>query len=142
MKVRKYLLLLDPRKDHINYWRPQMLLLVRNPRTACSLIHFVNRSVSRNSLILTCSFARRMKKSGLYIIGHVKRGDFSDPAVPDQTATQVRSWLQLVDHLDIKAFVELTMAETARAGAQQLIRLSGIGGMKPNTVILGNEPQH
>ena len=83
-----------------------------------------------------------MKKSGLYIIGHVKRGDFGDPAVPDQTATQVRSWLQLVDHLDIKAFVELTMAETARAGAQQLIRLSGIGGMKPNTVILGNEPQH
>ena len=46
-------------------------------------------------------------------------------------------WLSLIDYLKIKAFIDLTMAETIRDGVHQLTRLCGIGAMKPNTVVLG-----
>lgn len=127
-QVRKYLLRL--RQDHVKYWRPQILLLIDNPRTSWNLIHFCNH----------------LKKGGLYILGHVMvTSDFT--ASYPEIQRQQNAWLKLRDVAGIKAFVQVAAGPNLIWGARNLYMGSGLGGMKPNITVMGffdlsNHPQY
>lgn len=117
--VRKYLLRLDERKGHVKYWRPQILLLANDPSKEWNLIIFCNS----------------LKKGALYILGHVLRGEFHE-CLPQLRKSHL-AWLKLVDVSGIKSFVDVVIARDVREGAQHLILSSGLGGMRPNIIVLG-----
>jgi potassium/chloride transporter 9 len=94
----------------VKFWRPQMLLLVANPRSAINLIDFVND----------------MKKGGLFILGHVKTNHTNNGS-NDICTEEYPHWVSLIDNMKIKAFVDMTSAPTIRDGVAQLMRLSGLG---------------
>jgi solute carrier family 12 (potassium/chloride transporters), member 9 len=117
--TRKYLLRLDERKTNLKHWRPQVLLLANNPRTEWNLIIFCNS----------------LKKGGLYILGHCIKGDFSECL--SELRRQQIAWLKLVDLSGVKSFVDVVIANDEREGARSLILSAGLGGMRPNIVVLG-----
>lgn len=117
--VRKYLLRLDERKGHVKYWRPQILLLANNPRHEWNLIIFCNS----------------LKKGALYVLGHVLKGDFQR-CLPE-LRQQHLAWLKLVDVSGVKSFVDVVIARDEREGARNLILSCGLGGMRPNIIVLG-----
>eukprot|EP00039_Didymoeca_costata_P014682 m.239795 g.239795 ORF g.239795 m.239795 type:complete len:883 (+) comp16073_c0_seq1:397-3045(+) len=118
-QVRKYLLRLEAQS--IKYWRPQVLMLVVNPRSSFSAVQFTNW----------------MKKGGLFVLGHVVVGDLNQKT-KDELNRKSKAWFSLDKAAKVKAFVNVVISDTVRSGALSLIMTSGLGGMRPNIVILGS----
>ncbi|KAL2258375.1 hypothetical protein VTK26DRAFT_8333 [Humicola hyalothermophila] len=118
-QVRKYLLRLKP--EHIKFWRPQIILLINNPRRQTRLIQFCNS----------------LKKGALYILGHViVTDDFS--AGVAEAKLQQQAWTNYIsEYSRIKAFVQLTMSPTITWGVRNLVLSAGLGGMRPNIAVMG-----
>ncbi|KAF2644139.1 hypothetical protein P280DRAFT_537891 [Massarina eburnea CBS 473.64] len=117
-QVRKYLLRL--RQEHVKFWRPQILLLVNDPRRQFKLIQFCNS----------------LKKGALFVLGHVIVSEEFGAAVPEARQQQ-QSWTKYIDFSQIKAFVNISIAPTVEWGARNILLGAGLGGMRPNIVVMG-----
>jgi amino acid transporter len=116
--VRKWLLRLDERKEHIRHWRPSILHVVTDPLCSLNLVHVTNN----------------LKKGGLYELCLVLEGNFHDTIAP---CFQWKGWLMdFIATSGIKAFAVVTCGETLRGATQGMLRTCGLGGMRPNTVLL------
>ena len=104
-QVRKYLLRLEV--QCLKYWRPQILLLVVNPRSSFSAVQFANW----------------MKKGGLFVLGHVVVGETNNRS-KEELKHQVNAWQTLDRIAKVKAFVDCVIAPTVRNGVQGLIMVT------------------
>eukprot|EP00943_MAST-04B_sp_MAST-4B-sp1_P003479 g3479.t1 len=113
-QVRKYLLRLDVRKEHPKFWRPSIVLNLDQPHTSLNLIDISND----------------LKKGGNVILG--------DPTIELSEALHDlrQEWYNYISKANIKAFFELCVAPSCRIGFRNLMLSAGLGGMKPNTLIL------
>ena len=69
------------------------------------------------------------------ILGHVNIGNFEEED-HESSRRKLDFWCDFVKENKIKAFVEHTTCPSLRFGSDQLLRLSGLGGMKANTLVL------
>jgi potassium/chloride transporter 9 len=117
-QVRKYLLRLRP--EHVKFWRPQILL-------------FVNDFESQHKMIYFCN---ALKKGALFVLGRViVTQDFAN-TVPEIRREQA-AWTKFIEYSRVKAFVTVSAAPSAEWGIRNIVLNSGLGGMRPNIVVIG-----
>ncbi|XP_054881178.1 solute carrier family 12 member 6-like isoform X2 [Poeciliopsis prolifica] len=122
--ARYALLRLEEGPPHTKNWRPQLLVLLKLDEDA----HV------KSPRLLT--FASQLKAGkGLTIVGTVVPGHFL------QTYGEALAAEQTLRHLmekeRVKGFVQCIVAQKPREGISHMIQSSGLGGMKPNTVVMG-----
>uniref|UniRef100_A0A4W5QTY2 Solute carrier family 12 member 2 n=1 Tax=Hucho hucho TaxID=62062 RepID=A0A4W5QTY2_9TELE len=113
-------LLLTGVEDHVKNFRPQCLVMTGYPNARPALLHLVNAFT---------------KNVGLMVCGHVRtvsrRPNFKEMSLDH---ARYQRWL-LKNH--IKAFYTPVFAEDLRHGAQYLLQATGLGRLKPNTLVMG-----
>lgn len=116
-QVRKYLLRL--KQEHVKFWRPQILLFVKDLETENKLVSFCNS----------------LKKGALFVLGHIVVTEDFSAGVPAARHKQ-NAWTKFVEYSRVKAFVNITVAPSAEWGVRNVVLNSGLGGMRPNIVVL------
>lgn len=116
-QVRKYLLRL--RQEHVKFWRPQILLFVSDLDRQYKMVSFCNS----------------LKKGALFVLAHVLVTDDFSAAVPEARRQQT-TWTKLVEYSKIKAFVNIAISPAAEWGVRNIVLNAGLGGMRPNIVVI------
>ncbi|XP_076846847.1 solute carrier family 12 member 6 [Brachyhypopomus gauderio] len=122
--ARYALLRLEEGPPHTKNWRPQLLVLLKLDEDA---------HVKAPRLL---TFASQLKAGkGLTIVGTVLSGNFlysfGDSLAAEQTLKH------LMEKERVKGFVQCIVAHKPRDGISHMIQSSGLGGMRPNTVVMG-----
>ncbi|XP_057338633.1 solute carrier family 12 member 4 isoform X3 [Microplitis mediator] len=122
--ARYSLLKLEEGPPHTKNWRPQILILVK---LTDSLVPKYRKLFA---------FASQLKAGrGLTICVSCIPGDYTKNSGEALAAKQ--NLRRIADEEKVKGFVEALVARNTIDGISALIQTTGLGGMKPNTVILG-----
>nr|CAD7264375.1 unnamed protein product [Timema shepardi] len=122
--ARYSLLRLEEGPPHTKNWRPQILIL---SKLTPDLVPKYRKMFA---------FAAQLKAGkGLTVCGAVIPGDFTRCSGEAMAAKQ--SLRRTMDEEKVKGFVDVLVARNITDGLNHLIQTSGLGGMKPNTVLLG-----
>ena len=131
-QIRKYLLRLGDM--NVEHWRPQILLIMRHLNTHLSTrltpkTVFNKSSFSGSSASNLLQFTNDLKKSGLFILSTL----ISD--VNDYNKSYLEH-AQMMEELQIKAFVDVIVGDNYEDGILQLTCSAGLGGLRPNIIML------
>ncbi|KAG7497199.1 solute carrier family 12 member 3-like [Solea senegalensis] len=105
-------------EDHVKNFRPQCLVMTGPPNQRPALVDFVS------------SFTKNMS---LMICGDIIMEQDRHTRLPDATEWLVK-WL---NRRRVRSFYTPFSADGLRVGARQLMQASGLGKLKPNTLVLG-----
>ena len=81
-------------------------------------------------------FGNDLKKGGMYVVASVKVGTVDQDST-DATHELRSTWRELIKAAQLKCFFDSVISSSIRAGIQSLLMTSGLGGMRPNIVVLG-----
>ncbi|CAF4796550.1 unnamed protein product [Pieris macdunnoughi] len=122
--ARYSLLRLEEGPPHTKNWRPQVLVLAKlnedlNPKYRKML-----------------AFASQLKAGkGLTVCVSVLGGDFNRRAGEASTAKQ--NLRKCMEEEKVKGFTDVLVANSIADGLSHFVQTTGLGGLKPNTVIVG-----
>jgi len=122
--ARFSLLRLEEGPPHIKNWRPQILTLCK-----------MNEELKPNNRKLLALASQLKAGKGLAIVSSVLQGEFPDKSSDAQTAKE--SLRQAMNNEKVKGFGDVLVAKDISQGIVSLIQSTGLGGLKPNTVIFG-----
>ncbi|XP_061429102.1 solute carrier family 12 member 7 isoform X1 [Lethenteron reissneri] len=122
--ARFALLRLEEGPPHTKNWRPQLLVLLK-------LDEDLN---VKNPRLLT--FASQLKAGkGLTIVGSVIEGSVLETCGEGQTAEHTIK--RMMDIEKVKGFCQVVVSCKVRDGICHLVQSSGLGGLRPNAVVMG-----
>ncbi|KAL0279315.1 UNVERIFIED_CONTAM: hypothetical protein PYX00_000904 [Menopon gallinae] len=122
--ARYSLLRLEEGPPHTKNWRPQILILAKP----------TEELVPKYRKIF--SFAAQLKAGkGLTVCVSAIPGDYTKSSKEALTAKQ--NLRKMMDEERVKGFADVVMARSIPDALSHLVQTTGLGGMKPNTVILG-----
>nr|XP_029721458.1 solute carrier family 12 member 4 isoform X3 [Aedes albopictus] len=122
--ARYSLLRLEEGPPHTKNWRPQILMLSK-----------LNDDYTPKYRKLFSLVSQLKAGKGLVVVVSLIQGDFTKRA--GEAAAAKQSLRKLMEDEKVKGFCDVMVASNVADGLSHVVQTIGLGGMKPNTVILG-----
>ncbi|CAH1253815.1 SLC12A2 [Branchiostoma lanceolatum] len=105
--------------DHIKTYRPQLLVLTGAPHHRPPLVDLGSHIT---------------KEVGLMVCGQVIHGGLTQANIRKCTSQKENKWMQ---KRKVKGFTSVVCSPDLRTGVQSMIQLTGMGKMRPNSILIG-----